>query len=60
MVSLPEGRESDHLAILPHPRLRELLPHVGHYISGAATSTDRASTKRPEGGVPGALRRRVT
>ena len=34
------------LALVPDPRLRQLLPHVVHHLHGAAAPPDRAEAER--------------
>lgn len=43
--SSPNGMQ--HLAVLSYPSFRQLLPHVGHYISGTATPSHRTAAERP-------------
>lgn len=39
------------LAIIPHPRVRLLLPYVGHHVPRSVTPLDRAEAIRPEGEI---------
>lgn len=40
------------LALVPDPRHRELLPHVGHHLPRPATSLDPTRTKHPARSLP--------
>ncbi|PQK18102.1 hypothetical protein BB8028_0011g00310 [Beauveria bassiana] len=46
MASRSQGREPCTVALIPHPRHRQLLPHVGYHLPGTTASLNPTETTR--------------